>query len=237
MNDFVMDKVVLTEEEKREILTALHSINSTSNIDNSQILQKLSAIFNVGSESWLEVDFSRWGNNGTDNTEFELLKSAVIQQRCVKITYANSYGTISERIIQPLKVLYKSMSWYLKAYCTEKQDYRIFKLTRIITLEVLADTFDKKSFPELDEMSGQVYSTIVLRFAKEISYRVYDEFDNTLISTEENGDLIVSVEMPEDEWLIGYLLSFGTQVDIVEPAHLKDIVAKQAKSIYEKYKS
>ena len=76
------------------------------------------------------------------------------------------------------------MSWYLKAYCTEKQDYRIFKLTRIITLEVLADTFDKKSFPELDEMSGQVYSTIVLRFAKEISYRVYDEFDNTQISTE-----------------------------------------------------
>jgi len=39
MNDFVMDKAVLTEEEKREILTALHSINSTSNIDNSQILQ------------------------------------------------------------------------------------------------------------------------------------------------------------------------------------------------------
>lgn len=233
MNGFVMDKAVLTEEEKREILTALHSINSTSNIDNSQILQKLSAIFNVGSESWLEVDFSRWGNNGTDNAKFELLKSAVIQQRCVKITYANSYGTISERIIQPLKVLYKSMSWYLKAYCTEKQDYRIFKLTRIITLEMLSDTFDKKSFPELDEMSGQVYSTIVLRFAKEISYRVYDEFDNTQISTEENGDLIVSVEMPEDEWLIGYLLSFGTQVDIVEPAHLKDIVAKQAKSIYE----
>lgn len=114
----------------------------------------------------------------------------------MKITYANSYGTISERIIQPLKVLYKSMSWYLKAYCTEKQDYRIFKLTRIITLEMLSDTFDKKSFPELDEMSGQVYSTIVLRFAKEISYRVYDEFDNTQISTEENGDLIVSVEMP-----------------------------------------
>ena len=230
--------VLLTEEET--VLAEygeLYSINSTSNIDNSQILQKLSAIFNVGLESWLEVDFSRWGNNGTDNTKFELLKSAVIQQRCVKITYANSYGTISERIIQPLKVLYKSMSWYLKAYCTEKQDYRIFKLTRIITLEVLADTFDKKSFPELDEMSGQVYSTIVLRFAKEISYRVYDEFDNTQISTEENGDLIVSVEMPEDEWLIGYLLSFGTQVDIVEPAHLKDIVAKQAKSIYEKYKS
>ena len=237
MNDFVLDKTVLTEEEKREILAALHSINSTNNIDNRQILQKLSAIFNVSSESWLEVDFSKWGNNGTDNAKFELLKSAIIHQRCVKITYANSYGRISERIVQPLKMSYKSMSWYLKAYCTEKQDYRIFKLTRMIELEVLSDTFCKKLFPELDEMAGQVYRTIVLRFAKEISYRVYDEFDNTQISTDENGDLIVSVEMPEDEWLIGYLLSFGTQVDIIEPLYLKDIVAKQAKGIYEKYKS
>ncbi len=237
MNDFVLDKAVLTEEEKREILAALHSTNSTNNIDNRQILQKLSAIFNVSSESWLEVDFSKWGNNGMDNAKFELLKSAIIHQRCVKITYANSYGRISERIVQPLKMSYKSMSWYLKAYCTEKQDYRIFKLTRMIELEVLSDTFYKKLFPELDEMSGQVYSTIVLRFAKEISYRVYDEFDNTQISTDKNGDLIVSVKMPEDEWLIGYLLSFGTQVDIIEPLYLKDIVAKQAKGIYEKYKS
>ena len=43
--------------------------------------------------------------------------------------------------------------------------------------------------------------------------------------------------MPEDEWLIGYLLSFGTQVDIIAPAHLRDIVAEQAKKIYEKYKA
>ncbi len=143
MNDFVLDKTVLSEEEKQEILTALQSINSMNNIGNNQTLQKLSAIFNMSSENWLEVDFSRWGNNGTDNEKFELLKSAVIHQKCVKITYANSYGTISERIIKPLKMSYKSMSWYLKAYCTEKQDYRVFKLTRIIDLEMRTDSFAK----------------------------------------------------------------------------------------------
>ena len=237
MNDFVLDKTVLSEKEKQEILTALQSINSMNNIGNNQTLQKLSAIFNMSSENWLELDFSRWGNNGTDNEKFELLKSAVIHQKCVKITYANSYGTISERIIKPLKMSYKSMSWYLKAYCTEKQDYRVFKLTRIIDLEMLTDSFCKSYFPVLDETLGQAYNTIVLRFPKNISYRVYDEFDKTRVSQKENGDLIVSVEMPEDEWLIGYLLSFGTQVDIIEPVYLKDIVAEQAKKIYEKYKS
>lgn len=84
---------------------------------------------------------------------------------------------------------------------------------------------------------GQSYNTIVLRFPKNMLYRVYDEFDKTKVIKKDNGDLIVSAEMPEDEWLIGYLLSFGTQVDIMEPAYLKDIVAAKAKKIYEKYKT
>ena len=132
-------------------------------------------------------------------------------------------------------MLFRSMAWYLKAYCTKKQDYRIFKLTRIIDLEVLTEGFCKSPFPELGETLEQSYNTIVLRFPKNMSYRVYDDFDTTRVSKTKNGDLIVSVEIPEDEWLIGYLLSFGTQVDIIEPAYLKDIVAEQAKNIYEKY--
>lgn len=235
MNDFVLDKAVLSEEEKQEILTALQSVYSMNHIGGNQTLQKLSAIFHMNSENWLEVDFSRWGNNGTDNEKFELLKSAVIHQKCVKITYANSCGVISERIVQPLKMSYKSMAWYLKAYCTEKKDYRIFKLARIIDLEIFTQSFCKSSFPELEETPGQACNTIVLRFPNNMAYRVYDEFDKTGVSKKENGDFIVSVEMPEDEWLTGYLLSFGTQVDIIEPACLKDIVAEQAKKIYEKY--
>ena len=65
---------MLSEEEKQEILTALQSINSMNNIGSNQTLQKLSAIFLVSSENWLEVDFSGWGNKGTDNEKFELLK-------------------------------------------------------------------------------------------------------------------------------------------------------------------
>lgn len=237
MHGFVLDKAVLSEEEKQEILTALKGMNTTLNNSGSQTLQKLSALFNLNSENWLEVDFSRWGNQGNDNEKFELLKSAIIHQKCVKIAYANSYGEIGDRIVQPLKLSYKSRAWYLKAYCTQKQDYRIFKLTRIMDLEVLEDDFCKGSFPELDEELCQSYNTIILCFPQNMSYRVYDEFDKTQVNKKENGDLIVSVEMQEDEWLIGYLLSFGTQVNIIEPVYLREIVAEQAKKIYEKYKS
>ena len=233
MKNFVMDKAVLSEEERQEILAALQSINISHN-GGSQTLQKLSAIFDVSSESWLEVDFSRWGNEGTDNEKFELLKSAVIHQKCVKITYASSYENVSERIIQPLKLAYKGRAWYLKAFCTQRQDWRIFKLNRILDLEVLNEDFQQRRFPGETEDFQREYAPIKLRFSKEMAYRVYDEFDKTQVERQESGELIVSVNMPEDAWLVGFLLSFGTQVDILSPVSLREIIARQAKLIYEK---
>lgn len=120
MDGFVLDKAVLSEEEKQEILAALQGMNITQDISGSQTLQKLSAIFNLRLEDWLEVDFSRWGNKGTDNEKFELLKTAVIHCKSVKIRYAGSCGVISERIVQPCKIAYKGMAWYLKGILHRK---------------------------------------------------------------------------------------------------------------------
>ena len=69
-----------------------------------------------------------------------------------------------------------------------------------------------------------------------LAYRVFDEFEASDIKEMENGDLIITTEMPEDNWLIGYLLSFGTQVTVIEPIYLKKILADEAKKIYEKNK-
>lgn len=237
MKDFVLDRAVLSENEKQEILTALQSIQTLQNIDNSQTLQKLSAIFHLNSEDWLEVDFSRWGNEGSDNEKFEMLKLAVIRRKNVKIRYAGTYGGIGERVVQPLKLVYKGKAWYVKAFCTEKQDLRTFKLNRILDLEVLNESFNRPVFPETPDTFQGEYSQIVLRFPGEMAYRIYDEFDKTLIQPQANGDFIVSAQMPEDAWLTGFLLSFGAQVEILSPVSLKETIAKEAKSIYEKNKT
>lgn len=237
MSDFVLDHAVLSEEEKQEILAALQSINITKNIGESKTLRKLSAIFQFRSENWLEVDFSRWGNHGFDKEKFELLKTAVIRRRHVRICYAGSDGTVSERTVQPYRLVYKSKAWYLKAFCTEKQEMRTFKLNRILELALLEETFVRRSFPAEPDDSEEDYPLITLCFPKDMAYRVYDEFDRTQIQRQENGDLIASARMPEGAWLISFLLSFGTQVEIISPAYLRDEIARQAKKIVEKYKT
>lgn len=234
MNDFVLDKAVLSEKEKQEVLTALQSMNAAHSQNGSQTLQKLSALFHLHFENWLEIDFSRWGDQEAGNEKFELLKSAAIHCRNVKIHYASSYGSISERIVQPCKLSYKATAWYLKAFCTKRQDWRIFRLNRILDLEILDETFQHRDFPESIDAPEGDYKEITLRFPKEMTYRVYDEFNKGQIKRQANGDLIACAKMPEDAWLTGFLLSFGTQVEILSPAYLKESIAAQAKLIYEK---
>lgn len=236
LDDFVLNRVVLSEQEKQQILTALQSLAAVGNVYEENILEKLSALFRVHSDNWFEVDFSRWGDTERDNEKFELLKSAVVHCKCVRITYANSYEEIGERTIQPLKLSFKGQAWYLKAYCMEKQDYRIFKLTRILDLEILDETFLPRSFPEKEILPSQ-YNQITLRFSKEVAYRVYDEFNIEQIKRQENGDLLVSARLPEDNWFMGFLLSFGTRVEVIEPAYLREVLAEQALMIYEKNKT
>ncbi len=233
MSGFVLDRVVLSEKEKQEILTALQSLNVTKNTSGSQTLQKLSAMFQLHTEDWLEVDFSRWGDKEFDNEKFELLKSAVIHCRNVRINYAGSYEMISERVIQPLKLVYKAKAWYLKAFCTERQDFRLFKLNRILDLEILEEKFVRRPFPGQIGNSEGDYHPIVLRFPKEMAYRVYDEFDRSQVQRQADGSLVVSAKIPEDAWLTGFILSFGTQVEILEPADLRKVIAEQARMIYE----
>ncbi len=237
LDNFVLDKAILSERERQDILAALQSLSAMGDTCDKATMEKLTALFQLPDDNWYEVDFSRWGETTQDNEKFETLKKAVLRHRCVRINYVGAYKAESSRIIHPLKLLYKSRAWYVKAYCTEKKDFRLFKLSRIIRWELLEEEFIPVSYPELlkeTATSERDLDPVVLRFPREVAYRVYDEFDVSNIQEQENGDLLVTAFMPQDAWLTGFLLSFGTQVEVVSPIYLREVLAAQAKEIYEK---
>lgn len=234
MSGFVLDKAALSEEERQDVLFAVQVLLAIRKRDKSSTVEKLSALFKNSSRNWVEVDLTRWGDKAKDNEKFELLKDAVIHNRCIEIDYASAYNEVQTgRKVLPLKLLYKSKDWYLQAYCTEKKDFRTFKLSRILRLNVLEERFSPVEYPDRSEVDRKEYSHIRLRFSKDMAYRVYDEFAIDQIETDSEGNLTVTTQMPEDAWLVGFLLSFGTKVEILEPPYLKGIVASVAKDIYE----
>ena len=52
---------------------------------------------------------------------------------------------------------------------------------------------------------------------------------------QDDGRLIIKVVMPENNWLYGFLLSFGTGVEVIGPLHLRRTIAEIAEGIHKKY--
>ena len=243
MEHFVLDRIVLTDREKSEILTALQISGAAGNEAGNMAFEKLSALFRMRTENWYEMDFSRWGSQTGDSDKFELLKKAILSHRRVEILYVGANRERMKRTVEPLKLLYKSSSWYLKAWCTKKEDFRLFKLNRILEWKLLDEMFTFRAFPEPEDTTHTDFtappepSKIILSFAKEAAYRVYDEFDFGQIEELEDGRLLVAAPMPVDEWLIAFLLSFGVWVEVIEPVNLKQVLAERAMAVYLKNKT
>lgn len=235
LDNFVLDRAVLSEQERQDVLAALQSLTAAGNPLDRDTLNKLSAVFRLPADNWYEVDFSRWGADTGDNEKFEALKKAVIRRKCVQISYVGAYGGESSRKIHPLKLMYKSRAWYVKAYCVEKEDLRLFRLSRITGWELLDEEFTPESWAEPPQQERTYeQELVVLRFSQEAAYRVYDEFDVSHIQKQENGDLLVSAPMPQDGWLTGFLLSFGSQVEVISPDYLREVLVREAQAILEK---
>lgn len=238
LDGFVLDRAILSERERQDVLSALQSLSATGSPPEGEVLDKLSAVFRLPAQDWFEVDFSRWGEVTGDNEKFEALKRAVIDHRCVRIRYVGAGRAVSCRKVHPLKLVYKSRAWYVKAYCTEQEGFRLFRLSRILQWELLEEDFVPEPWPEPSRQEDVPEpETVVLRFSGEAAYRVYDEFGAEQVREQENGDLLVSAHMPQDAWLTGFLLSFGAQVEVVSPLSLKEVLAGQAREILAKNKA
>ncbi len=236
MPNYAFDKTLLTDDEQNQILYAIQSLKATSQPVNA-LLSKLGGLFQKQNANWIEVDFSRWGMGNTDSAKFEQLKTALIGRRALEIVYCSSSGETNRRIIQPFKLVFKDKSWYLQAYCRMAQDYRLFKVNRIVELTVLNERFydPPEDLPPLENehMIQQGFTPMLLRFSPAIAFRIYDEFDRASITKDSDGSLLVSVRFPLDGWVVGYLHSFGTEMEILEPIGIRVEVATYAKAIWE----
>lgn len=231
-DDFVMDKTMLSDKEKEDILMAMQSI-AKIDADNRDTVTKLSSLFRIKNDSWLEVDLSRWGYDIAKNNKFEMLKKAISEHKMVNITYANTKGEIKDRVIWPLKMVYKASDWYVKAYCLQQAAFRIFKLTRIITLKMTDQNFTPLKFPQ-EQLTRYENAPVkvVLSITKDMAFRAYDEFAYDQIVNDSDGNLIVTTYMPLDDWVVGYILSFGANIKVLEPASLGELVKQEAEKIW-----
>ncbi|MDL2318265.1 YafY family transcriptional regulator [Eubacteriales bacterium OttesenSCG-928-A19] len=242
---YVLNKSALTDAEQGQILMALQSLSATGNDESDALLSRLAGLFNKDSADWIEVDFSRWGNEAHDRQVLAMLKDGILHRRQLRFIYHGSYGKRTERTVYPVKLIYKSRAWYLQAFCLERQDFRTFKAVRMADIQLLDDTFDRQKLPvppplESGESPQEAVATrptpITFRFQPQIAWRVFDEFDPSLIQWNSDGTLTVEVGFFEDSWLYSYTFSFGDAVEILAPAHVRETMRGMLEKMTAQYR-
>ena len=236
LSDYTLEKSFLSEQEREQILMALQGIMATTGKTSDELLTKLSGLFQMKYTKWIEVDFSDWVQGKPQQNTFNLIKKAIFQKKVISFCYFNSKGNNSKRNARPICLVFKSKDWYLYAFCLLRNDYRFFKLTRIRQVEMLSDTFTQDFTPIKIEKQIHIEKTITvkLKFDRRIAFRVYDEFTDN-ITEDTQGNLYVQVNLPDNEILYSYLLSFAEYVEVLEPQCIRKQIKKRLQKMQEKY--
>ncbi|GAB6110220.1 helix-turn-helix transcriptional regulator [Fusibacter bizertensis] len=240
LDDYILNKSVLSEDEQNEILFALQSLTVTQNPETGKVLSKLSSLFNKSNTHWVEVDLSPWGSDKNKTSAFTVLKNAILNHQMIEFTYYNSYGEKSRRTVEPIKLIFKINAWYLQGFCLTKNEYRTFKISRMFNIGALQEFFlDRTSdglFVDDKKPRSQKWISVQLKFSPKGAYRVFDAFDENEIIRNSDGSFTVTTSLPENKWLVEYLLSFGTDIEILSPQSIRELIHDKLEEIILKYK-
>ena len=138
--DFILNQSLLSQEEKEQIMNVLQGLGTTSDLSDKNLLMKLSALFNMEMINWFEVDFQGW-NSTHDTALFQNLKLAILNKNLISFDYF-SHLQETTRIVKPIRLWFKGFNWYLYAFCLSRNDYRLFKLSRIKNLKTLKERYE-----------------------------------------------------------------------------------------------
>lgn len=149
MDGFVLSKSLLSTQEQDEILSALQTLHITGAETDSHLLRRLSTLFCRDTQDWIDVDFSDWSDASDKHSLFLQLKQAILERRVLSFDYAAQNGAMTHRTVEPTRLRFKGISWYLQAWCRERQDFRTFKLSRMTNTHVLQAYFAERPAPPI----------------------------------------------------------------------------------------
>lgn len=245
MKSYKIDKKLFTPKDIQTLLTSLRSYRQLYN--HKEIVHVLEKLSNIGQEgvksekgSSFTVDLSLNQGNRSLRSLLSSVEIAINEERYIKFDYINKDGNVTSRKIEPYQVVFKESSWYLQAFCTLKEDYRIFKLARMGNLYVLPETFVPRDFSPL-AMDGSGWMSgervpVKIRIALSLKDKVIERYGEENIISVEGDSCLAIFPIVNNEYGYDILLRFGDKCEIIEPPDVREAFQNYVRKILAIYK-
>ncbi|EAD0588343.1 YafY family transcriptional regulator [Listeria monocytogenes] len=242
MPNYKMDSKVFSTADLSAILMGLSSLSNMVRGDELiNALAKIKSFIPADRAKEIElkanqiyIDLSQWTGNNNIQPHVEIIKVALQENKLLTFEYIAHQGNKTVRIVEPYQLVMKSSHWYLYGYCQNRNDFRLFRLSRMSGLKILEDTFTLRDFRkpqlEIEDIVAVMQIEIKIRIHQSIIDRVLDycSYENFYPDGEEH--YIVSFPFIENEYHYDILLSFGDKCECLEPLHIRE---KMKRRIYD----
>jgi predicted DNA-binding transcriptional regulator YafY len=154
------------------------------------------------------------------------LTDAIRRRRLVEIEYLKEEeGTPALHLVEPYTIERRLPHWYVHTWDRTRDDERSFRLDRMRSARLTDDEFEPRDAFEPGVLSGTLvarvlYSPTVARWEVERGATALAD-----------GSAINEQKIGSPEWLVGEILRYRGEAELLEPPELRRRIAERAKSL------
>lgn len=168
---------------------------------------------------------------------FDTIAMATLAEKQVKVTHFNRQtGTSVVRTISPFRLVHYRDNWYVDGWCHLRQGIRSFSVDAISQAEATDDAITEVDEDQLSStlqssygiFTGRPKAYAVLRFSELRSRWVKQEqwHPDQITRILADGSLEMEIPYSDERELIGDVLKYGADVEVLRPVELRQQVQK-----------
>jgi len=163
-----------------------------------------------------------------------VLSEAARALRPCRIKYVKPGSAKPElRTVHPYVIVYAQGEWYVLGHAPEAGAVRAFRLDRVLDAELQDGVFEVPAdFDASDYITnGRVYRAdddteeVVVRYAPRIARWIEEQ---ATVERAEDGSVLVRHRVSNPRWLVGHVLQYGADAEVVEPREVRQMVREAA---------
>ena len=238
MEGFSLDTTVFTEQELTAIFTGLKSLDSVSHSASAEKLaQKISGSSAIKLTDHMVIDLSSFYKDDFAS-KIEQIKFAIRESRCIAFHYYYNKGE-ADKLIEPYLIVFKWSDWYLFGFCTERQDFRMYKLRRLWNLQITDVSYTIREIPEeKKQFDSHITDDYIISavYDPSVKYRLIEEYGPACFVKQKDGKLYTEWGFTTQNSAVEWFLSFGDKVKVLSPPEMVGLMSSilnSAKNLYE----
>ncbi|MBS5873644.1 MAG: YafY family transcriptional regulator [Clostridiales bacterium] len=249
---YKIDNRVLSADDTEKVFTALNGLKSIdgdtaiTNLIAKLAPEKESKLF---SQSQYVINLSSWFSDSTTKEKVMALSQAIQNRHCIHLEYISKQSR-SMRIVEPHKLVFRQSQWYLYAFCRKRNDFRLFKLRRIVRYEELEAQFTMRQISSIEfknDYGTNLFSDkckegmfqVILEYDISAEFGLTDKIDACFFEKNVNSETqLREIRFFASDllWTANFVMGIIDKVRVVSPPELYEEVKRRINKINSHYK-